>query len=58
MINNSCGDKLILEYSIGLERKNTFDFMFWPPLYSMTKRAKTTSSIEGHRNIHDHIGAR
>ena len=28
IINNSCGDKSIFEYLIGLERKITFDFMF------------------------------
>ena len=36
IINNSCGDKSIFEYLIGLERKITFDFMFWPLVVSIS----------------------
>ena len=35
MINNSCGDKSIFEYLIGLEQKIAFDFMFWPLVVSV-----------------------
>ena len=35
MIYNSCGEKSIFEYLIGVEQKITFDVMFWPLVVSV-----------------------